>query len=182
VCSGESSGLGLGLALVKRLAELHGGQVTVASEGLGRGCTFTVSLPQTTPPRSTGVFKAASSATARRRVVVIEDNDDNRESTQKLLQIAGHEVETAHDGPEGVDLALKFLPEVALIDLALPTWDGYEVAKRLRDKFGKAIRVVALSGFARDEDKAAANAAGFDDFLVKPVSLERLRDALRFPA
>jgi CheY-like chemotaxis protein len=141
-----------------------------------------VSLPQIAPPRPTRIADGASTAAARRRVVVIEDNDDNRESTQKLLQVAGHEVETAHDGPEGVDLALKFLPEVALIDLALPTWDGYEVAKRLREKFGKAIRVVALSGFARDEDKAAANAAGFDDFLVKPVSLDRLRAALHFPS
>jgi len=179
VFSGESSGLGLGLALVKRLVELNRGHVAVASEGLGRGCTFTVSLPQITAPISTRPSKAALTAAARRRVVVIEDNDDNRESTQKLLQVAGHEVETARDGPEGVDLAIKFSPQVALVDLALPTWDGYEVAKRLRDKFGKAIRVVALSGFARDEDKAAANAAGFDDFLVKPVSPERLREVLR---
>lgn len=113
---------------------------------------------------------------------MIENNEDNRDTVRRLLELVGYEVESAGDGREGVERAHKFLPEVALVDLALPSWDGYEVASRLRDKFGKAIKIVALSGFARDEDKAAANNAGFDDFLAKPVSFERLKDVLRFPA
>lgn len=172
--SGQPSGLGLGLALVKRLVEMHDGEISAVSEGPGFGSTFVVSLPLIDQPVHETTTLLSDGAPSRRRVLIVEDNDDNREVIHELLMMEGHEVMSASDGPQAIECAVKLSPEVALVDLALPTWDGYEVARRLRDQFGTTIRLVALTGFGRERDRAAARTAGFDEFLVKPVDPDRL--------
>src|SRR5579875_342737 len=175
---GQTSGLGLGLALTKRIVELHRGEIVAESEGPGRGSTFTVSLPLASKqPRESQPSKSGPSNGLR--VIVIEDNEDNRESIAELLRLAGHDVVTASDGAKGFELALDVQPEAAIVDIALPTWNGYEVSRRLREKLVGAVRIIALSGFGRQEDKAKAKAAGFDAFLVKPVDPVYLLEALR---
>jgi len=177
--SGESRGLGLGLALTRRLVELHGGEISVESGGPGHGSTFVVSLPLTRRPLGSVADEAANETDVNLRILLVEDNEDYRESLRELLSIEGYKVEVASDGPEAIQLALAHSLDVVLIDLALPTSDGYEVARRLRERFGSAIRLLALSGFGREDDKTAARAAGFDEFLVKPATPSRLLQALR---
>jgi CheY-like chemotaxis protein/two-component sensor histidine kinase len=177
--SGKSGSLGLSLSLVKRLVQMHGGEVGVSSDGPGKGCTFVVSLLLISKTKASGAAQPAAEPTAGLRVILIEDNDDVRETVGELLQITGHIVESASDGPEGLERALKTLPQVALVDLALPTWDGYEVARRLRNQFGRAIRIIAMSGFGRELDRTTALGAGFDAFLIKPVDPKELLEALR---
>jgi CheY-like chemotaxis protein len=111
-------------------------------------------------------------------VLVVEDHEDSREMLRHLLESAGHRVSEAADGPTAVAEALRLQPDAALIDVGLPGLDGYEVAKRIREAGMTQTRLIALSGFGRPEDRSRAHAAGFDDHLVKPVSLERLVDAL----
>jgi two-component system, sensor histidine kinase len=174
-------GLGVGLTLVRRLVELHGGRVTADSEGEGRGSTFTVRLPAIAVP----VVVAAEpvmqepSAGVPLRVLVVEDNDDAREMLRVGLVLAGHEVVEAADGASGVVLAEQTRPDVALIDVGLPGIDGYEVARRLRARGMKTARLIALTGYGRPEDRARALEAGFDGYIVKPVDPETLTVALR---
>jgi CheY-like chemotaxis protein/anti-sigma regulatory factor (Ser/Thr protein kinase) len=172
----SQGGLGLGLSLVRRLVELHHGTVTAASEGPGKGATFVVRLPQIEAP----VFVAAPTQSApartkRRRILVIEDNVDGRDALKELLQGQGHEVHTAGDGPAGVEEALAVSPEVVLIDIGLPGFDGYEVARRLRASTqGKHLKLIALTGYGQEEDVKRARDVGFDDYLVKPVEMNVL--------
>jgi signal transduction histidine kinase/integral membrane sensor domain MASE1 len=176
-------GLGLGLTLVRSLVEMHGGTVTVASEGTGRGSEFVVRLP-CLPGESAPAPKPARApqaqhpaATARRRrVMVVDDNVDSAESLTVLLQLAGHEVRMAHDGPSALVLAREYRPEVVLLDIGLPAgMDGYEVAQRLRPDAGPAgVVLVALTGYGQEEDRRRAVQAGFDHHLVKPVDVARL--------
>jgi signal transduction histidine kinase len=171
-------GLGIGLALVKRLAELHGGTVSVASEGPGKGAAFTVRLPLVAAldPSETA---PATAATPPRRVLIIEDNDDARLMLAEVLRLDGHEVRAARNAQAGLALAGQTAPDLALIDLRLPDMDGYEVARRLRGvQGGTSIGLVALTGFARPEDRQRTLEAGFDAHLVKPVSAERLRQVI----
>ncbi|HEY7521333.1 MAG TPA: ATP-binding protein [Methylomirabilota bacterium] len=173
-------GLGLGLALVKRLVEMHGGSVTAASGGGGRGSTFTVRLPgaaaPATPPGPAGTRPAT---VAPRRILIVEDNADAREVLLTSLKLDGHEVHEAADGRAGLEAALRLTPDVALIDVGLPGLDGYEVARQIRaTDAGSSMVLVALTGYGQAEDRRRAVAAGFDVHLVKPVAPERLAEVL----
>jgi len=172
-------GLGVGLTLVRRIVELHGGSVEAASEGPGRGSRFTVRLPEATAPADVGSGAGHGSAPIRRRVLVIEDNDDAREMLRDLLRRLGHEVHEAVDGVAGMEKALELRPDLTLVDLGLPGIDGYEVARRIRERpAGRALRLVALTGYGLSEDRARALAAGYDAHVVKPIDLDKLQEIL----
>jgi PAS domain S-box-containing protein len=166
------AGLGIGLTLVQRIAELHGGRAEVASDGPGHGSTFTIRLPSIAAPQqieSRPDIKLDGRATPR-RILLIEDNADARESLRLLLEDLGHEVYEAADGVAGVEKALAVKPDVVLIDLGLPGLDGYEVAARIRAAPAcSATKLIALTGYAHNEYRARAQIAGFQGFLTKPV-------------
>ncbi len=167
------SGLGLGLALVRALVEQHGGRVTVRTGGVGQGSEFTVRLPLR--PELIAVEPAAPPAheERRRRILVIEDNADARQTLRTLLEMAGHRVEVAGDGEEGMRRAIAFRPDVAIVDIGLPDVDGYQVARRLRAEVGPQIYLVALTGYGQPDDRRRAMESGFDAHLVKPIEPER---------
>jgi CheY-like chemotaxis protein/two-component sensor histidine kinase len=174
-------GLGLGLALVRGLVELHGGEVRAASAGLGQGTDITIRLPlddRGAPSEETAPQTAAARATCR--VLVIEDNADAAESMRMLFSLTGHEVEVAHAGPAGLDAARQFLPEVVLCDIGLPGgMDGYAVARALRDDpvLG-GVRLIALTGYGQEDDQRRSREAGFDAHLTKPVDFVELQRLL----
>jgi signal transduction histidine kinase len=175
-----SKGLGIGLSLVKDLVQLHGGTVDASSDGPGRGTTMTIRFPAVEAPPLVGTAVVNQTGlNGGRSVVVIEDNADVRHMMQLMLRRAGHVVAVAPDGPAGVDAVLAAQPDVALIDLDLPGFDGCEVARRLRadQRVGK-LRLIAISGYGRPEDRARSLAAGFDDHLIKPVEFNRLVEAV----
>ncbi|MFO0581641.1 MAG: ATP-binding protein [Anaeromyxobacter sp.] len=173
-----SGGLGLGLTLVKRLVELHGGEVSARSDGAGLGSTFEVRLPlaaraQAPAPRHTPVPAGS------RRVLVVEDNADAAETLVEVLKLLGHEARWAPDGPAALALAERFAPDVVLLDIGLPEMDGYEVARRLRASArGETLQIVAVSGYGQLEDQERARAAGFDLHLTKPVEPASLARAV----
>jgi PAS domain S-box-containing protein len=175
-------GLGLGLTLVRRLVELHGGTVEASSDGVGRGAVFTVRLPRIatpTPNAPAPADRGAAPPVSTQRVLLIEDEPDSREMLRMMLQLQGYEVHEAADGPSGVERALQLRPDTAIIDIELPLMDGYDVARRIRASTGVGgPRLVALTGHGREPDRQRAVAAGFDAHLVKPVDPERLARAL----
>lgn len=173
-------GLGIGLTLVDRLVKLHGGSVEARSEGVGRGSEFVVRLPALAeaPPAERPSAPAAVRAVSR-RILVVDDNVDSAQGMAMLQRVRGHDVRTAFDGPSALALATESAPEVILLDIGLPGMDGFEVARRLRAAPTTATSVlIAMSGYGSEEDRAKAKEAGFDDYLVKPVELERLRALL----
>ncbi len=169
------SGLGIGLTLVRSLVELHGGRVTASSEGPGRGSEITVRLPAL-PAAAAGAIPApAAVAVVARRVLVVDDNVDGAESAAMLLKLDGHDVRVAHTGPDALAVAHEFVPDVVVLDIGLPGMDGYAVARALReDRVVAHVRLIAVTGYGRDDDRRRAQAAGFDDHLVKPVDIETL--------
>jgi two-component system, chemotaxis family, CheB/CheR fusion protein len=175
----SDGGLGLGLALVKGLVELHGGSVSAHSEGLGQGTEFVVRLPLDagTEPQPARVRSPA--APVQRRILIIEDNADAADSLAEVLKLGNHEVMVAYSGTEGIAKARKFRPEVVLCDIGLPGMDGYEVARTLRtDQTLKGAYLVALSGYALPEDQQRAIASGFARHLAKPPSIETIEELL----
>jgi PAS domain S-box-containing protein len=168
-----AGGLGLGLATVKGLVELHSGTVALASEGPGRGTTVTVTLPRT--GTAAPVHPHATAPTARRRVLVIDDNEDGAHTLRDVLETGGHEVRVALDGPAGLQAARDFEPDVVVCDIGLPGMDGYAVARTIRAEPAlRGVRLVALSGYARPEDVQRAREAGFDHHVPKPPPLDAL--------
>jgi signal transduction histidine kinase len=175
-----AGGLGLGLALVKGLVELHSGQVSGFSAGPGKGAEFTFWLPLADSPASNGKPVAAPAEdTAALRVLLVEDNRDTAESMRMLLEACGHKVAVAYDGVAGVAEARRFRPQAVLCDIGLPELDGYGVARALRnDPTLSRIRLIAVSGYGRDEDRRRASQAGFDCHFTKPIEYEEIRQAL----
>ena len=176
----SEGGLGLGLPLVRSLVAMHGGRVEAQSDGPGCGSEFIVRLPLLkTEERPVAPFRKPAPAPAilspvvpgpSLHVLVVEDNHDGRESLRDLLEIWGHEVSLAADGPEGIEKALGLRPEVALVDIGLPGLDGNEVARRIRSALSsEAIVLIAMTGYGQPEDRRRALQAGFDRYLVKPV-------------
>jgi len=175
-------GLGIGLALVKTLAEMHGGSVAASSAGPGKGSDFTVRLPLARSGSAAAPARAADGAgasVAGRRILVVDDNRDAAESLGLLLETMGHEVRVAHAGGEGLLAVQAFAPAVVLLDIGMPDMDGYEVARRIRDEEGSARAVlVAITGWGQDEDRQRAREAGFDHHLTKPVDPAELQRLL----
>ena len=169
-------GLGIGLTLVRRLVDLHGGTIMASSEGEGQGSRFTVRLKQI--PAVAGLpFGAApqESRASARRVLLIEDNKDAREMLRMMLELAGHVVYDAADGVRGLELLDAERPDVGIIDIGLPRMDGYQVARRIRDlPYGRDMLLLALTGYGSDSDAQRSMEHGFDDHLVKPVDPDRL--------
>ncbi len=175
-------GLGVGLALVRRLAVMHGGGVTVHSSGTGKGSSFVLRLPCVAPPEQLAEARAPAQST-RQRVLLIEDNDDGREMMAMMLEAQQYQVETAVDGFDGLRQAAALAPDIALVDIGLPGIDGYEVARRMRaDPATSFIRLIALTGYGQEDDRVRALNAGFDAHLVKPVEMSRLMEVLEAAA
>ena len=173
----SQGGLGIGLCLVKRLVELHGGSVS-ANSVLGQGSEFVVRLPVTEMPGQTSPspeFDAPLPLPKGRRVLVVDDNVDAAKSLALLLEMTGHEVMLAYDGIHAVDLAKSFQPEFVLLDIGLPGLDGYGVAKqiRLQDALKDTV-LVALTGYGQDSDRQRSQAAGFDHHLTKPADFDEI--------
>lgn len=175
-------GLGIGLSLVKKLVELHGGTVRAASEGPGLGSEFVVCLPLLDVAASAEPAPIAAPAPApapsRHRVLVVDDNVDAAEGLAMLLRLDDHEVTIAHDGAHALALAAAAQPTIVLLDIGLPGMDGYEVCRRLRTAGFTDTRIFALTGYSQDRDKQLALEAGFDAHMVKPVEFEKLQQIL----
>jgi len=187
------SGLGIGLALVRKLLEMHGGSVSAFSEGNGRGSEFLITLPVIPSEITAGNGRTAvgldsnvggETAQVRRRILVADDNSDALESLATLLELGGHEVFSAANGALALESAERHLPEVALLDIGMPKLDGYEVARRIRAQpWGRRITLVALTGWGQESDRRRSGEAGFDSHLVKPLDLDKLTALLeRLPA
>jgi two-component system, sensor histidine kinase len=180
---GRKGGLGIGLSLVKGLIELHGGEVHARSEGPGHGSEITIRLPtqkfadsRDPAPKST---IADADALACYRILVIDDNSLAARTLQIFLSDKGHQVELAVTGPQGLEKARQFLPQVVLCDIGLPGLDGYSVARQLRQELGSSkMFLIAVSGYGQEEDQERAKTAGFDAYLVKPISLKDLEKLL----
>jgi signal transduction histidine kinase len=177
----SQSGLGIGLTMVKRIVELHHGRVHVASEGLGKGAEFTIELPAieapvaAEPPR-----RDSSEPRLSLDVLLVDDNEDSCEMFEIALGRAGHRTASAHNGQDGLELALTRAFDVAIVDIGLPVMDGYEVARRIKESLGGSCPyLIALTGYGRPEDRARALGAGFDLHLVKPVDLRYVERLVR---
>ncbi len=175
----SQGGLGMGLTLAKRLVELHGGRIAVASEGQDRGSEFTVRLPLLRVAPEVVRSGTAPSEGPPRRILVIEDHADARDSLCLWLRLWGHEVEEADNGVGGLERLLTTRPEVAFVDIGLPGRDGYDLARSVREApGGGGICLIALTGYGQAEDRRRAEEAGFDRHLVKPIDEQQLRSVL----
>ena len=178
----SEGGLGIGLALVKGLLDLHGGSIEARSDGAGHGSEFTVRLPlNDAPSLKPAELGSQPAATAARRVMVADDNKDAADSLAMLLELAGHEVRVARGGRAALSLAQTFRPDVALVDIGMPDLNGYDVARQLRrERWGTGIYLVALTGWGRDDDRQQAKEVGFDRHMTKPVDPDEVDKLLTY--
>ncbi|HJQ36665.1 MAG TPA: hybrid sensor histidine kinase/response regulator, partial [Thermoanaerobaculia bacterium] len=180
----SQGGMGIGLALVRTLVELHGGSIEAKSDGIGKGSSFTIRFPLAVAP---AVDAQPASPVVReqsppRTIVIVEDNVDVRELLRLRLKRLGHDVHAVGDGVSGVETIVGTKPDMALIDIGLPRLDGYQVASQVRSRLGSGVVLVAVSGFGQPEDKRKAAEAGFDDHLTKPADVNDIENLLaRFP-
>jgi CheY-like chemotaxis protein len=177
-------GLGLGLTLVKSLVELHGGQVSARSEGPGQGSEFEVRLPRLSAvgaaarPGTEPTDDQVATRGQGRRILVVDDNLDAADLIAEALRTVGYQVAVAHDGPSALELARRVRPEIALLDIGLPLMDGYELARRLRQQEDHHIKLIAITGYGQDSDRARTRELGFAHHFVKPVDLQTLLASL----
>jgi CheY-like chemotaxis protein/two-component sensor histidine kinase len=175
----STGGLGIGLALVKGLVEMHGGTVTGTSAGQGMGSTFTVELPvlkSSSQPQPLEPSEAGQIGDGPRwRILVVDDNMDAARSMAGVLKLLGNEVRTAHDGLQAIAMAEEFRPEIILMDMGMPRLNGYDATRRIREQpWGQSVTIIALTGWGQEGDKTRSQQAGCDGHLVKPVSLPDL--------
>jgi CheY-like chemotaxis protein len=182
----SEGGLGIGLALVRGLLELHGGSVSVHSGGVGRGSEFLVRLPIGNPGDVEGVYETSAPASAGAkslRVLVADDNRDSAQTCAALLEASGHKVSVAHTGREAFDLASRLQPDALLLDIGMPELNGYELAQRIRGTgWGRRALLIAITGWGQEQDKRRARAAGFDRHLTKPIDPNGLEVLLQSAA
>lgn len=178
----SKGGLGIGLTLVRRLVEIHDGSIEARSNGLDQGSEFVVRLPLVIPsPHATapGRTDLGTKSLSRCRILVVDDNKDAADSLAMLLRVDGNDTRTAYDGPEALEVAEVFHPEVVLLDIGLPKLNGYDVARRMRQQpWGHSATLIALTGWGKDEDRRLSQEAGFNAHLVKPVDLAALEELL----
>jgi signal transduction histidine kinase len=177
------SGLGIGLALVRRLLEMHGGSVEARSDGAGRGSEFLIRLPQYSGELAAGAHNEQPStgpvASPAHRILIADDNLDALESLAEVLKLQGHEVFSAANGSLALESAERHLPDVALLDIGMPLLDGYEVARRIRSQeWGRQVTLLAVTGWGQDADRRRSREAGFDLHLVKPLDVDKLAELL----
>jgi CheY-like chemotaxis protein len=184
VLNRPQAGLGIGLHLVKRLVEMHGGAIAVDSDGPGRGSRFIVRLPALPASTTIDVPHAAlppppPRPAHRRRILVVDDNVDNAESLFYLLEMEGHEVHIAHDGRKAVTESERLRPDAVLLDLGLPIVDGFDACRTIRAQpWGRQILLIAITGWGQDIDRRRSAEAGFDHHLVKPVDVRAITKIL----
>lgn len=177
--SRSQGGLGIGLALVKNLVEMHGGSVVAHSAGIGQGCEFVVQLPLMAAADEPMAEPAASAPSLQlRSILVVDDNVDAAHSLAMLLRLRGHQVQVAVSGQEALSQVRETMPELIFLDIGMPGMDGYEVARRLRADYGSALEIVALTGWGTAQDRQRSSEAGFDKHLTKPVDLAQLEQVL----
>jgi CheY-like chemotaxis protein/nitrogen-specific signal transduction histidine kinase len=173
-------GLGIGLTLVKRLAEMHGGSIEAKSAGEGQGSEFVVRLPILTKPSEVASPESSTAPESmQRRILIVDDNRDSADSLAMLLEITGNKTYMAHDGVEAVEAIEQYRPEVVLLDIGLPRMDGHEVCRHVRAQpWGKNILMIALTGWGQEDDRRKSQEAGFNGHLVKPVDYDKLLELL----
>jgi CheY-like chemotaxis protein len=180
----SEGGLGIGLTVVQKLAEMHGGLIEAHSDGPGRGSEFVVRLPlaRKLDASRPDVRRGQLAAEHGSRILVVDDNDDTALGMVRLLKRLGNEVVAAHSGPEAIEAARGFRPDFVLLDIGLPGMDGYQVASALRgDEAHKETVIIAVSGYGQEEDRRRSQAAGFDHHLVKPVDFGSLVSLMQRP-
>jgi two-component system CheB/CheR fusion protein len=174
----SQGGLGIGLSIVKRLVEMHQGTVSAASEGIGRGCTFSIRLPRMAVLERVAADCVAPTA-PKRRILVVDDNSDVADSLAMLLRLEGHDVEVAYNAPGTFEAVQRMRPEAVFLDIGLPHMDGYEIARRLRaDPAAEQVHLIALTGYGQEHDRERAREAGFGAHLVKPADIEAVNQIL----
>jgi signal transduction histidine kinase/CheY-like chemotaxis protein len=177
--SERSSGLGIGLALARKLTELHGGAITAHSDGEGQGAEFRIRLPLAAGQDRPRTTPRGTAAPVRARVLIADDNRDAADTLADILRHLGCDVAVAYDGGEAVELARSFVPELAFLDIGMPVLDGYETARRIRTDAGeRPVKLVALTGWGQADDRQRARDAGFDEHLVKPATFDMVRALL----
>ena len=174
-------GLGIGLALARRLVELHGGRLDAHSEGHGRGSEFVIQLPLATTQSVPATERPADEPRLERRVLVVDDNEDAANAMAMLVEEMGGEARVAYDGESALEMLQEYQPEVILLDIGMRGLDGYETCQRIRRVLGDRVLLVALTGFGQEQDKEKAMRAGFDAHLTKPADATALAGILASP-